>query len=173
MTAAEAPHSCSLAAMLKWVGERWTFFVLREALLGTTRFSDFRAALGVAPDVLAGRLATLVDAGIMTRQSYQEPGQRARESYHLTATGQELSLVIAALQQWGDAYACYSIDSGVDYRAPDGRPVSVAFVDDRGRVVPAAEVVVGRVAPDGPVPDGPVPNEPSSSRSVRGAKARR
>ncbi|WP_432519294.1 winged helix-turn-helix transcriptional regulator [Kineococcus sp. SYSU DK006] len=137
---------CSLANALKVVGERWTFFVLREALAGTTRFSDFRSTLGIAPDVLSARLSTLVEAGVMTRQTYREPGQRARDAYHLTASGRQLGLALAALQQWGDAHTPSRAPATTAYRSDDGRPVSAGFVDDRGRPLPAERVHVERTA---------------------------
>jgi DNA-binding HxlR family transcriptional regulator len=76
----------------------------REALAGTTRFAEFRDALGVAADVLSDRLSTLVDHGVMYREPYQEPGRRTRFAYHLTDAGRELHVVLASLQQWGDKY---------------------------------------------------------------------
>lgn len=131
---------CSLGRALDLVGERWTFFILREALAGATRFAEFRAALGVAPDVLAARLGTLVAGGVMERRPYQEPGQRAREAYHLTDSGRRLGLVVGALEQWGEAHAALHgarlADAPVAYRTADGRPAAVRFVDDRQAVVP-------------------------------------
>ena len=50
------------------LGERWTLLILRDALLGSTRFADFQRSLGLAPDVLADRLSTLVEFGVMTRE---------------------------------------------------------------------------------------------------------
>jgi DNA-binding HxlR family transcriptional regulator len=139
-------HQCSLAQTLEFVGERWTFLVLREALAGTTRFAEFRAALGIAPDVLSARLGTLVAAGIMMRVPYKEPGQRAREAYHLTDAGRQFSLVLGALQQWGDAHVTDAAGPTMSYRTPDGRPVAVRFVDDQGRVLAQAEVRLERTA---------------------------
>jgi DNA-binding HxlR family transcriptional regulator len=55
--------SCSIARSLGVLGERWTFLILREAFFGVTRFAGFRDRLGVAPDVLSDRLATLVEYG--------------------------------------------------------------------------------------------------------------
>jgi hypothetical protein len=49
---------CSIARSLEVLGERWTFLILREAFSGVTRFTDFRAAPGIAPDVLSDRLST-------------------------------------------------------------------------------------------------------------------
>ena len=75
---------CAIARSLGVLGERWTFLIVREALWGATRFGEFRDALGVAPDVLTARLARLVDAGVMEKVPYQEPGSRQRWAYELT-----------------------------------------------------------------------------------------
>jgi DNA-binding HxlR family transcriptional regulator len=94
---------CSIARALEVVGDRWTLSIVAEAALqGVTRFVDFRAHLGIAPDVLTSRLGILVDEGIMEKRLYREPGTRARFSYHLTSAGEQLRPVLAALQQWGD-----------------------------------------------------------------------
>lgn len=136
--------SCSLTQTLEWVGERWTFLVLREALADTTRYGEFRANLGIASDVLVTRLATLVEAGIMERRTYQDPGQRKRDAYHLTDSGRQLALVLGALQQWGDEHTNATADSPVAFRTAEGRPASVAFVDDRGEVLDQAAVRLER-----------------------------
>ena len=78
---------CSIARTLGVVGERWTFLILREAFLGASRFAEFRDRLGVAPDVLSDRLATLVEFGVMSREPYREPGARSRFAYRLTPAG--------------------------------------------------------------------------------------
>lgn len=96
---------CSIARTLEVVGDKWTLLVLREAAIrGVTRFADFRRELGIAPDLLTGRLGSLVDEGIMEKRPYREPGSRTRYSYHLTPAGEELRLILAALQQWGDTH---------------------------------------------------------------------
>ena len=137
---------CAFTTTLGSVGERWTFLVLREALAGTTRFSEFRQALGIASDVLTCRLTTLVDAGILVRQSYREPGQRARSSYHLTPSGRDLGVSVAALQQWGDDHVASPVVPTVAYRTADGLPVSVQFIDEQGVVHPPDEVQLERTA---------------------------
>src|ERR1700721_1640058 len=97
---AKIPHSsCAIARSLGVLGERWTLLILREALTGTTKFAQFRDNLGVAPDVLTDRLATLVEYGVLEREVYQEPGSRSRFAYRLTPAGRELQVVVTALQQ--------------------------------------------------------------------------
>ena len=127
---------CAIARSLDVLGQRWTFLILREASTGTSRFSDFRAALGVAPDVLAERLNTLVEYGVMEKVPYQEPGARMRASYVLTPSGSELSVALAALQQWGDEHLPWPAGPSVLRRVKGtDRPVHVGFVDNRGRKV--------------------------------------
>jgi DNA-binding HxlR family transcriptional regulator len=133
--------SCSVARSLAVLGERWSLLILREALLGTTRFADFQANLGIGPDMLSDRLATLVDYGVLTKQSYQEPGQRPRPEYHLTPAGRELHVLIGALQQWGDNNLPRPQGPTMVRRARrTDRPVHVAFIDDLGYEVPADDV---------------------------------
>jgi DNA-binding HxlR family transcriptional regulator len=136
---------CSIARSLEVLGEKWTLLVVREACWGTTRFSGFRQALGVAPDVLADRLATLVEVGVMQRRPYRVEGGRQREEYVLTPAGEDLRLVLAALNEWGDQH----------HPAPTGRastfvetttlePVNVRFVAPDGRLLDPGEVSVVR-----------------------------
>ncbi len=129
---------CSIARTVAVVGDPWSVLILRDAFLGTTRFADFRASLGIAPDVLSARLGALVDEGVLERRPYQEPGRRVRDGYHLTEAGRDLKLVLGALQQWGDDHRPWEAGPTVARRAADsGRPLGVAFVDDAGAVVAA------------------------------------
>ena len=130
-----ATRTCSFSAGLAVLGDRWAFLVLREALAGATRFSDFRSALGIAPDVLTARLGRLVEAGILTRQTYRETGQRARDRYLLTTAGRQAIVAVGALKEWADVYVPHGDDPYVEFHSEDGRPVTVCFVDDRGRVL--------------------------------------
>jgi DNA-binding HxlR family transcriptional regulator len=141
---AKVPEStCSIARSLGVLGERWTFLILREAFLGATRFAEFRDRLGVAPDVLSERLATLVEYGVMAREPYREPGARSRSAYRLTPAGRELQVILGALQQWGDEHLPRPEGPSMLRRVRGtGRPVHVGFVDERGREVAPADVAM-------------------------------
>jgi DNA-binding HxlR family transcriptional regulator len=93
---------CSIARSLEVVGERWTLLVLRDAFLGVRRFDDFQRSLGIARNVLAERLARLVDEGVLERRRYQERPERYE--YRLTEKGVELWPVMVHLLQWGDRH---------------------------------------------------------------------
>jgi DNA-binding HxlR family transcriptional regulator len=139
--------SCSIARALEVLGARWTLLIMREALSGRTRFAEFRQILGIAPDVLSERLATLVEYGVMTKQPYQEPGSRARFSYHLTPAGHELLVVVGALQQWGDAHLPRPEGPTIERRGrADNAPLHVAFVDPAGNEVALDDVDLVKTA---------------------------
>jgi DNA-binding HxlR family transcriptional regulator len=142
--------TCSVTRSLAVLGERWTLLIVRDALEGVSRFEGFRDSLGIATDVLADRLTTLVNAGVMTKEVYLEAGRRSRFEYHLTASGRELHVVIGALQQWGDEHLPHPDGRSIERRARrTGRPVHAAFVDDLGQEIPANGVDTIRT-PDGP-----------------------
>lgn len=129
-------QTCAIARTVDVLKDPWSFLILREALSGVTRFSELRAHLGIATDVLTERLAALVDAGVLRREQYQDPGSRTRTSYHLTPAGAELKVVIAALQQWGDAHLPVACGPTVERRDQrTGQPIAVAFVSANGRRV--------------------------------------
>ncbi len=134
---------CSIARTLSVVGERWTILILREAFFGASRFAEFRDRLGVAPDVLSDRLATLVEFGVMSREPYREPGARSRDAYRLTPAGRELQVVLSALQQWGDEHLPRPEGPTMlrRIRGTDG-PVRVGYLDEQGREVAPADLAV-------------------------------
>ena len=60
---------CPVAKAAEILGERWTLLVVRELLLGTTRFSDLQKALPKAsPTILAKRLKELQTAGLIRQR---------------------------------------------------------------------------------------------------------
>jgi DNA-binding HxlR family transcriptional regulator len=136
---------CSIARTLGVLGEKWTLLVVREACEGRTRFSEFRSALGVAPDVLADRLATLVDVGVMERRPYRVEGGRQREEYVLTPAGEDLRLVLGALNTWGDEHHPAPTGRASTFvEAATGEPVTLSFLSCDGRRLEPGEVSVVR-----------------------------
>ncbi|WP_033440489.1 winged helix-turn-helix transcriptional regulator [Saccharothrix sp. NRRL B-16314] len=93
---------CSVARTLEVVGERWTLLIVRDALMGITRFDGFLNSLPIARNVLSDRLNGLVDHGVMERVQYQD--RPPRHEYLLTGKGRELMSVIVVLMEWGDRH---------------------------------------------------------------------
>jgi DNA-binding HxlR family transcriptional regulator len=94
---------CPVAKAAEVLGERWTILIIRELLLGTTRFSDFQRALSqISPTLLTKRLNQLQDCGLVVRKRL--PKQR-RTEYHLAAAGRELQPIVFGLGEWGMKWA--------------------------------------------------------------------
>jgi DNA-binding HxlR family transcriptional regulator len=93
---------CSIARSLEVVGERWTLLILRDAVLGLTRFEEFQQGLGIASNVLTNRLKLLCDEQVLERVPDSErPG---RPKYVLTEKGRELAPALILLMKWGDRH---------------------------------------------------------------------
>ncbi|MGX1805449.1 winged helix-turn-helix transcriptional regulator [Nocardia sp. NPDC055321] len=110
---------CSVANALEVVGEQWALLALREIFLGVRRFDAIQAATGAPRAVLVRRLNTLVEAGVLERRDYREPGARTRQEYRLTEAGRELQPVLTALMQWGDRHLA----------GPAGPPLAITHTD--------------------------------------------
>ena len=95
-------QTCSVARTLSVVGDRWTMMILRNCFLGTRRFVDFQQQLGAARNLIADRLAKLVEHGVLERRRYQE--RPPRDEYLLTEKGLALQPVLLALVAWGDRF---------------------------------------------------------------------
>ena len=104
---------------LAQVGDRWTLAVVRALLAGPRRYSDLSAAIdGIAPNTLADRLRRLERDGLVLARAYCE--RPPRYEYELTADGQALAPVIAALGAWAARHA-----PGAEGEDDDERPISV------------------------------------------------
>jgi DNA-binding HxlR family transcriptional regulator len=95
-------QQCSVARALSVVGDRWTLLVLREAFFRTRRFEDFQARTGAPRPVLAERLRSLVEDGVLERRQYSERPDRFE--YRLTEKGIDLYPVLVSLLRWGDRW---------------------------------------------------------------------
>ena len=145
---------CSIARSLEVLGLKWSLLIVREAMWGRTRFAEFRARLGVAPDVLTDRLGRLVDAGVLERRPYRADGEREREEYVLTEAGHALVPVLAAMNAWGDEYRPSGFGSAAVYTDREtGEPLRLAFLAPDGSERDVSEVAVVR-GPGALVADG-------------------
>jgi DNA-binding HxlR family transcriptional regulator len=146
----EDQPACSIERSLQVLGERWSLLVLREIFAGRHRFAEIQASLGIAPNLLSTRLKLLVEAGVLCTRTYQEPGSRQRQSYHLTDAGRELDIVMASLQQWGDRHRPRPSGPSARRRTHStGQAVRVGFLTDDGREVPRSDVLVTAMQPSG------------------------
>ncbi|MGV0812150.1 helix-turn-helix domain-containing protein [Mycolicibacterium boenickei] len=84
--------------MLGLVGDEWTLLVMQQALLGATRFGQFRTRLPISNSVLTRRLTSLTEDGLLRRHRYQD--RPPRDEYLSTARGRALWPVLVSIWEW-------------------------------------------------------------------------
>ncbi|NVK42339.1 MAG: transcriptional regulator [Oceanospirillaceae bacterium] len=103
---------CPIAKAMDVLGERWTLLLVRELLMGSTRFNEFQRGLRqMSPSLLTKRLASLEEAGLLVRRRI--PGQRGYE-YFPTDACRELQPLIEQIGHWGMRWAREQMTEG-DY----------------------------------------------------------
>ena len=91
---------CAVANTLDRVGDKWSLLLVRDMLAGKTTYGQFlESPEGIPTNILADRLRSLEQFGIITRSAYQE--RPVRYDYSLTAEGRQLGRVLRALADWG------------------------------------------------------------------------
>jgi DNA-binding HxlR family transcriptional regulator len=89
---------CPVALGSEVLADRWTPLILRELILGNTRFNDIARGLpGISRTLLVQRLRHLERKGVV--EMWPSPTGRGSE-YHLTPAGKDLEGVVEALGRW-------------------------------------------------------------------------
>lgn len=91
---------CPVACALDLFGDKWTLLVVRDLMLGRSRYKDFASSPeGIPTNILADRLQRLLDSGLV-QQIPAEDGSK-RLAYQLTEKGKSLRPVLKSLRDWG------------------------------------------------------------------------
>lgn len=118
---------CPVARSLDVIGDWWSLLIIRDALLGKRRFSEFQKSLGLAKNILTVRLRAMVDHGILKTAPASDGS--AYQEYLPTPKGRGVFPVLVALRQWSEEF--------------DDRPEEIAtlLVDrEKGRPVRKLEL---------------------------------
>src|SRR6266481_9221430 len=127
---------CPIARSLDALGDWWSLLIVRDALLGIRRFSEFQKSIGLAKNILTVRLRALVDHGILKTGPASDGS--AYQEYVLTPKGRGVFPVLVALRQWSeefsgeaDGFATRLVDRNrgrpvrkLELRSSDGRLLS-------------------------------------------------
>jgi len=91
---------CPVSCALDLFGDRWTLLVIRDLLLGKSRFKDFLASPeGIPTNILTERLKRLLEHRVVIQIS-DAAGSR-HLAYQLTDKGRALLPVLTAMKDWG------------------------------------------------------------------------
>jgi DNA-binding HxlR family transcriptional regulator len=105
---------CPINLTLEVVGDKWSLLVIRDMMFGNRR--HFRELLtkseeGISSNILADRLKTLLDQGIISWAD--DPSHKQKGIYSLTEQGIELLPILAQMSGWGFKYLPVSEELGI------------------------------------------------------------
>ncbi|MCA1385957.1 helix-turn-helix domain-containing protein [Bradyrhizobium sp. BRP23] len=140
--------ACPIARSLEALGDWWSLLIIREALFGVRRFGEFQNKLGMAKNILAARLRSLLDHGILETAPASDGS--AYQEYVLTPKGRGTFPILVALRQWSEEFddrpeeiATMLVDrekgrpvKKLEMRADDGRLLSPADTTLKPRPAP-------------------------------------
>jgi DNA-binding HxlR family transcriptional regulator len=93
---------CPVAMASEILCNRWTMVVVRELVVGSTRFNELRKGVPrMSPALLSKRLKELEEAGVIEHVPSAEPGVF---EYRLTEAGRDLRAVVEAVGIWGQRW---------------------------------------------------------------------
>ena len=142
---------CPVSLSLEIFGDRWTLLVLRDVIFGGAR--HFRELLTsperISSNILADRLATLVDHELLTKAD--DPSHKQKVAYNLTERAIQLVPVFVQLNIWGTRHLPVAEEHAArtEVLATGGPPVWEAFMDE------LRETHLGQQARRRPAPKGP------------------
>ena len=124
---------CAINLTLEVLGDKWSLLIIRDIIFGNHR--HFRELLtksdeGVSSNILADRLKTLVEQGVLTRTD--DPSHKQKGIYSLTEQGIELLPILAQMSAWGVKYLPVSEELGIRAKllAEGGPKMWAEFMDE-------------------------------------------
>jgi len=93
---------CPINLTLEMVGDRWSLIVIRDIMFGNRRHYGELLRLsdeGIASNILASRLARLVQSGLLSRTD--NPNHKQKAIYSLTEASIQLVPLLAHMGAWG------------------------------------------------------------------------
>ena len=88
---------CPIVRAVELLGDRWTLLIVRDMLVGASRFNELARGLpGLSRALLSRRLRQLQNAGVVVR---------TEDGYALTRAGTDLHPLVFGLAEWGARHA--------------------------------------------------------------------
>ena len=105
---------CPINLTLEVLGDKWSLLIIRDIIFGNRRhFRELmtRSEEGISSNILADRLRTLVEQGVMTKAG--DPSHKQKALYSLTERGIQLLPILAQMATWGRRHLPASEELGI------------------------------------------------------------
>jgi DNA-binding HxlR family transcriptional regulator len=94
---------CPVACALDIFGDRWTLLIIRDLIVGKSRFKDFMTSPeGIPTNILSERLHRLLEHNVVRQISSGDGSKHL--AYQLTEKGQALLPLVKKIRDWGLAW---------------------------------------------------------------------
>ncbi|MFJ2028664.1 winged helix-turn-helix transcriptional regulator [Streptosporangium sp. NPDC087985] len=101
----EGQQPSALGQTMALLGDHWTLLILQCVLRGNRRYLEIRDAIGVSDSILAKRLVTMTEGGLLVKTPYKDG--RLRYEYSPSRAGRATWRIFLAAWtwqgRWGDA----------------------------------------------------------------------
>ena len=96
--------ACPINLSLEVFGDKWSLLIIRDMIFGGKRhFRELlRSQEGISSNILADRLKTLLEIGMLTKRD--DPSHKQKAIYSLTEMAIALVPIMAHLGAWGRRY---------------------------------------------------------------------
>lgn len=93
-----------ISSALDIIGDKWSLLIIRDMMFFNKKhYSDFeKSSEGISSNILANRLALLVEAKIITREA--DPHSKKKIVYKMTEKGIDLLPTMVEIILWSDEY---------------------------------------------------------------------
>lgn len=94
---------CPIATTLDLLGDRWTLVIVRDMIMGKSRFGDLlKSPEHIPTNILADRLQRMEAFGLLQKHRYRE--KPTRFEYHLSEKGADLLPALQAVCAWANRH---------------------------------------------------------------------
>ena len=110
----EHRSGCPINLTLDVIGDKWSLLIIWDMIFGNRRhFLELltQSEEGIASNILANRLKTLVEQGVITKAD--DPSHKQKALYSLSQKGIELVPLLAQMSVWGLKYLPVSEELGI------------------------------------------------------------
>jgi DNA-binding HxlR family transcriptional regulator len=133
MNGNEMRSGCPINLTLEILGDRWSLIVIRDIMFGNRRHYGDLLRLSdekIASNILANRLARMVQAGLLSRTA--NPAHKQKSNYSLTEASIQLVPLLAHMGAWGCRFTSPSRQLSVRAQLLEqgGEPMWKAFMTE-------------------------------------------
>ncbi|WP_296145184.1 helix-turn-helix domain-containing protein [uncultured Flavobacterium sp.] len=104
MTDKKKRSNCPISCSLDVWGDKWSLLIVRDLMMAKQcTYGDFlKSDEKIATNILASRLQTLEESGIITKSDH--PDSKAKVLYKLTQKGIDLVPIMIEINLWAEKY---------------------------------------------------------------------